>query len=166
MTVEDDARCDHPEVAELSPARRLGAALGRMDAFRRHRPGFADVGAADMRLLWLLVQDGSMTLAEVTEAVGLERSTVSRQVSCAVDAGLLSKARVRGSSAYRVDVTPEGRAAFERAAARALELIDLAMAEMGADAALRLVELVEEFVDVYGRQLADDPAGPGCAGTP
>ena len=45
-----------------------------------------------MRLLWLLVESGPQTLAEVTSALGLERSTVNRQVNAAVAAGLLGAA--------------------------------------------------------------------------
>lgn len=143
---------------EESGARRLGAALGRIDALRRHRPGFADLGSADMRLLWLMIQSGPQTLAEITDALSLERSTVNRQVNAAVNDGLLIKERIPGSAAYQVTLSPEGRAAFDRSAQRALDNIDAVLEQMGPEKSGQLISLIEEFVDVYGVRLESTQA--------
>ncbi|GAA3959870.1 MarR family winged helix-turn-helix transcriptional regulator [Gordonia caeni] len=148
-----------PELGDEA-SRRLGGAMGRLEALRRHRvdSGAPDSpGTADMRLLWLLRDSGPQTLSEITAALGLERSTVNRQVNAAVDAGLLDKTRVSGSSAHRVALTGEGQRAFERGARHILSSIERALAEMGPRDAMTLIDLVERFVDVYGRQLGDPP---------
>lgn len=130
-------------------SRRLAGSLARLEAIRRHRRQ-GGLGAADMRLLWLLMEAGPQTLSEITGALSLERSTVNRQVNAAVDAGLLGKERVAGSSAYRIFLTANGREAFVQGAGRALTAIDDALAEMGTEDAAVLVNLVERFVSAYG----------------
>ncbi|MFT4086739.1 MAG: MarR family winged helix-turn-helix transcriptional regulator [Gordonia sp. (in: high G+C Gram-positive bacteria)] len=135
-----------------SDSRRFAAALTRMETYRRHRRQNDSIGAAEMRLLWLLAESGPLTLAEVTSALGLERSTVNRQVNGAVDAGLLGKERVAGSSAFQVFLTDHGRDAFDRTARRALAVIGDTLAEMGSDDSAALIDLVERFVDAYGRR--------------
>lgn len=125
-----------------------------METYRRHRREEGGIGAADLRLLWLLMESGPQTLSEITGALGLERSTVNRQVNAAVDAGLLAKERVPHSSAHRVHLTEVGRAAFDAAAQRALDVIDEALAQLGASDSAALVDLVEQFVAAYGRQIS------------
>lgn len=150
---------DGPELGDEA-SRRLGGALGRLEALRRYRAdsGTPDApGTADMRLLWLLLDSGPQSLSEVTAGLGLERSTVNRQVNAAVEAGLLAKARVPGSTAYQVSLTDEGQRAFERGARHFLSSIECTLAEMGPRDAAMLIDLVERFVDVYGRQLGDPP---------
>lgn len=137
-------------------ARRLAVSLARVEGYRRHRRPTGGLGAADMRLLWLLVESGPQTLGEVGAALGLERSTVNRQVNAAADAGLLVKARVPGSSAYRVSISPAGEDAFDRGARWVLGSICATLDEMGAEPADTLVELVEQFADAYGRRTAVD----------
>lgn len=137
-------------------SRRMAAALARLEAFRRHRRLGDGLGAADMRLLWLLVESGPQTLSEVTAALGLERSTVNRQVNSAVDAGLLGKERVPGSSAYRVHLTAQGRSAFDDEARRVLSSISATLDEMGSADAAVLLDLVERFVQAYGRRIGGE----------
>ncbi|MFT3662680.1 MAG: MarR family transcriptional regulator [Gordonia sp. (in: high G+C Gram-positive bacteria)] len=139
-------------------ARRLARALARLEGYRRNRALYGGLGAADMRLLWLVVDAGPQTLAEITRALGLERSTVNRQVNAAVDAGLLAKGRVAGSSAHRVELTDDGRAAFEHAACQALTAITETLAGMSGGEADELVALMERFVDAYGRRVGAVPS--------
>lgn len=139
-------------------SRRLGGALARFEAHRRHRQTSTDVpGTADMRLLWLLRDSGPQTLSEATAALGLERSTVNRQVNAAVAAGLLNKERVPGSSAFRVFLSEAGALAFERGVRGYLSSVERALAEMGEPDASSLLDLVERFVEVYGRVAGDVP---------
>lgn len=141
------------------PSLRMAKALTRLEGFRRHRPRDGGLGAADMRLLWLLVESGPQTLAEVTSALGLERSTVNRQVNAAVAAGLLGKEHIAASSAYRVFLTADGYRAFGEGARRVLASIGETLADMGEDDSTRLLELTERFVDAYGRRIGGELEG-------
>jgi DNA-binding MarR family transcriptional regulator len=132
-------------------ARRFATALARLDGLRRHQQQYDDLGAADMRLLWLLRESGPQTLSEIGAALGLERSTVNRQVNAAVTAGLLLKERVPGSSAHRVQISPAGQEAFERGARAVLASITEVFADLGPDATDSLIALTERFVDAYAR---------------
>ncbi len=138
-------------------ASRFAKALARLDGLRRHERHGEELGAADMRLLWLLQESGPQTLGQIGAALGLERSTVNRQVNAAVDQGLLLKERVPGSSAYRVQVAPAGNAAFNRGARAALAAIAEAFDEMGREDADTLIALTETFVDAYARRGGPDP---------
>lgn len=134
-------------------SRRLARALARMESLRRHRRDDGGLGAADIRLLWLLVDSGPQTLGEITVALALERSTVNRQVNAAVDAGLLAKERVPHSSAHRVHLTDAGRESFDTCAQQAVDAIGAALAQLDAEESSDLVNLVERFVVAYGHQI-------------
>lgn len=137
------------------PSRRLAAALVRLDGYRRHRSR-SGPGAADMRLLWLLIESGPQTLSQITADLGLERSTVNRQVNAAVAAGLLAKQRIPRSSAYQITPTAQGCAAFGRGAQSALTAIGETLKEMGPTDSAQLLDLMERFADAYGRRSAEE----------
>lgn len=137
-------------------ARRLATALARLEGLRRHQRRFADLGEADMRLLWLLRESGPQTLSQIGAALGLERSTVNRQVNAAAAAGLLIKERVPGSSALRVSVSGDGLAAFERGARAAVTSIGEVLSDIGASDAQQLIALTERFVAALSRRAEPD----------
>lgn len=103
-----------------------------------------------MRLLWLLIEAGPQTLSQLTAELGLERSTVNRQVNAAVAAGLLAKERIPRSRAYQIAPTAAGSAAFDRGAHSALTAIGDTLMEMGPADSAQLLDLLEHFADAYG----------------
>lgn len=109
-----------------------------------------------MRLLWLLIESGPQTLSQITADLGLERSTVNRQVNAAVAAGLLAKQRIPRSSAYQITPTAQGCAAFGRGAQSALTAIGETLKEMGPTDSAQLLDLMERFADAYGRRSAEE----------
>ena len=74
-----------------SPIWDLVVATARLERGRRAVEGRARLGTADLRLIWLLVEDGPRTMREISEELGLEQSTVNRQVNSALKAGYLER---------------------------------------------------------------------------
>ena len=88
-----DAAARRRAEVRSSPELRLAAALHHLDLSRRVVEQRADIGVADMRLLWLLSDDRARTLREIADDLTLEQSTVNRQVNAALAAGLLRRDR-------------------------------------------------------------------------
>jgi DNA-binding MarR family transcriptional regulator len=97
----------------LSPDRHVAWMLRRLEQARRTGEQRADLGAADQRLLWLFQDRRPRTLKEIAEQLGLEQSTVNRQVNAALKEGLLRRYREAGQAARLVVATDEGLARFD-----------------------------------------------------
>ncbi len=119
--------------------------------------------AADIRLLWLLCYGPPHTLREIAEALGLEQSTVNRQVNTALRAGLVERFAQEGRAALVVTPTAEGRRRFQVDMDQSLTIHRTALAVLGEeqDTFLRLLttftqgfaENVDALVD-HGRPAA------------
>lgn len=133
----------------LSDDRRVAGLLVRLEVHRRMAEHRSPLGVADGRLLWLLSDRRPRTLREIGDALGLEQSTVNRQVNGALAAGLVRRISEPGRSARLVEPTDEGLAAFESATAVALAEYGDALGVLGDDAATFL-DLLDRFVDAYG----------------
>ena len=66
----------------------LVVATARFERGQRASQSLNQLNAADNRLLWLLTSQGPQTMRQVAEALGLEQSTVNRQVHAALARGL------------------------------------------------------------------------------
>jgi DNA-binding MarR family transcriptional regulator len=137
-----------------TPGWRLAAALGRLDRAQRAAEAGAELGVADGRLLWLFSDRHPRTLRQVSEDLGLEQSTVNRQVNAALAAGLLRRFREPGSTAYLVEATEDGLARFERNLERHLDLMDAALAALPESRRAAFPSLLATFVEAYGAAAA------------
>lgn len=129
---------------------RFAALLHHFDRYRRAVDVQSTLGIAELRLLWLLTEGEPKTLREVSEDLHLEQSTVNRQVNAAVQSGLLARSRSSTSSPYVFEPTAHGRATFESETAFALGVYSRVLEDMGDESATRLLELLAQFVDLYG----------------
>ncbi len=132
-----------------TPGWRLAASLARLDRAQRTAEAGSELGVADGRLMWLFSDHVPRTLREVSEALGLEQSTVNRQVNAALGDGLLRRFREEGRSAYLLEATAEGLAAFERDLERHLGVLDHALSALPQDARPDFPALLATFVEAY-----------------
>lgn len=118
------------------------------------------LGTADLRLLWLLSDREPRTLREIAQDLGLEQSTVNRQVNAAVRAGRVRRSTAGDSHALVVEPTSEGLALFEEDTGFALGLFQRALDELGEGEADELVRLFERFTEAYGAAYARSAGHP------
>jgi len=104
------------------------------------------------RLLWVLSDDRPRTLRELADELGLDLSTINRQVNGAVRAGLLERFAVADSPSRPVRPTPEGRRLYEHDSAVHADLLRSVLAEMGVEAARDLIRSLGAFNDAYERR--------------
>lgn len=136
------------------PGRDLAAVLARFDRHRRTLSDRASLGMADMRILWLFTDGTPRALRTIAHELGLEQSTINRQVNAALDAGLLARHREQGASAYLFDSTKAGKELFETNLGATMSDYDTALSQLGPQKSSQLLTLFSEFVDAYG-QIAD-----------
>ncbi|MEN5073361.1 MarR family winged helix-turn-helix transcriptional regulator [Isoptericola cucumis] len=145
----DASSTDAPPTGSRSRDRALASLLYRLDLHRRLAEQRSPLGTADGRLLWLMSDRRPRTLREISGALGLEQSTVNRQVNAAIDAGLLRRFAEAGRPARLIEPTAAGIEAFENATALALGAYDDALATLG-DESGAFLELLDRFVGAYG----------------
>ena len=149
-----------------TPGWQLAAALGRLDRAQRAAEAHAVLGVAEGRLLWLFSDHEPRTLRQVSEELGLEQSTVNRQVNAALASGLLRRFRPAGGPAYLVEATEDGLARFERDLERHLRLMDHALDALPPDARRAFPGLLATFVQAYGDAAeAERDAEPALTGS-
>ncbi|MFT4229117.1 MAG: MarR family transcriptional regulator [Microbacterium sp.] len=140
---------------DVADARRLAGLLSTLDGARRILSQRATLGTADMRLLWLFTGGESYSLRQIAERLGLEQSTVNRQVNAAVAAGLLVKTRGGARGSYSFTSSPMGVREFERTLDATLSVYRSALSALG-DEQERFLALVADFVDAYCGAVAED----------
>lgn len=112
-------------------AREWGLVVGtaRLERARRAHEARARLTVADNRLLWLLSGEGPCTMREVSDALGLEQSTVNRQVNAALERGLVERVERSDVTARAFVITREGAELFsfemKRAMKRYAEALDV-----------------------------------------
>lgn len=137
------------------PERDLAAILARFDRHRRTLGDRPTLGMADIRILWLFTDGTPRALRTIALDLGLEQSTVNRQVNAALDAGILTRHREQGANAYLFESTEKGKALFETNLGATMSAYGTALSGLGAEKTTQLLKLFREFVDAYG-QIADD----------
>lgn len=144
--------------ADVESGRRLAGQYARLERFRRSHQQNMRLGTADLRILWLFTDGSPRTLKEIAHELGLEQSTVNRQVNAAVADGLLEKTRPTAGSAFHVVSTEAGRDAFEKDVAISLQGYEAALRTLGEADSSQLLELLERFVAAYGSLAPGDDA--------
>lgn len=141
--------------ADTVASMRLAGALSRLQGHRRYQEQRSLLGTADMRLLWLFRDRTARPLREIADILGLERSTVNRQVNAALASGILRRYRETGANANLVEASPKGLELLERGVEQMLRSYDTALAQFDEPDKQRLLELFDQFVDAYGRIVRD-----------
>ena len=144
-----------PSIRQLpdTPTWRLASALARLDRAQRAAESGAELGVADGRLMWLFSDREPRTLRQVSEALGLEQSTVNRQVNAALAAGLLRRSREAGQPAHLVDATDEGLERFARDLEQHLGRLAEAVEALPEEAQAHFPALLLTFVDAYAEAI-------------
>lgn len=132
----------------MQDARRLARVMTSFDNARRRLDQQATLGTADMRLLWLLNDGASLTLREIAERLGLEQSTVNRQVNAAVKHELLVRSRNKPNEPYRFRCSTVGFREFEQTLEATLGVYGRALDALGSEAG-PLLALLERYVQAY-----------------
>ncbi|WP_447643724.1 MarR family winged helix-turn-helix transcriptional regulator [Nocardioides zeae] len=134
--------------------RDLGTEVMRLAARRTATYDGAVLDYSAFRILWRLVERGPLSLSVLADELQLERSTVSRQVSAAVDRGLVE----RGADAdlrRHVRPTPAGLAAYRNDVAARARVWGAAVTEVGAERAAGLADELRRFNDALDRAHGD-----------
>lgn len=135
--------------------RRMARLLMLARRHQRFANDQSNVRSADMRLLWLLNDSRPRTLREISDALGLEQSTVNRQVAAAQSHGLVKRIRDTGAPAQVIEATHHGLTAFESALAVQLRNLEAGLRALGDVDAEKLLTLLDRFVTAYGEAAHD-----------
>lgn len=114
------------------------------------------------KILWLVVEAGPQTQREISDALGLEQSTVNRQVTAAVKRGLVERIAGEGGASSLVRSTPAGEAAYLSDGRARVGFLTHALAELGTERAQALVAELKALNDAVARAKA---AGTGDGDT-
>jgi DNA-binding MarR family transcriptional regulator len=134
-----------------SPVWDLLVATARLERGRRAVEGRARLGTADRRLIWLLVEEGPRTMKEISEELGLELSTVNRQVNAALKAGYLERAERAGRGARTVTPTDEGYDLFASDMHFVMAVLEEGLSTVPVADAKRFIENLVAFSEAYSR---------------
>ncbi|GAB3079269.1 MarR family transcriptional regulator [Nocardioides zeae] len=135
--------------------RRLGAEVMRLAARRTATYDGAVLDYSAFRILWRLVEQGPLSLSALAEELQLERSTVSRQVSAAVERGLVERGADADLRNRHVRPTEAGLAAYRNDVTARARVWGAAVEEVGAERAAGLAEELRRFNDALDRAHGD-----------
>lgn len=127
--------------------------MSLLEVFDRHRRSIghqATLRTADIRLLWLFTDGQPRTLRQITNELGLEQSTINRQVNSAMQASLITRNRARATDPYLFEPSEFGSSEFSKYLNATTIAYSTALTELGPKST-QLVELMTEFVDLYGK---------------
>lgn len=130
-------------------AERFAAATTRYERERRVAVSHLPLGAAELRIIALLIDGIPRTLKQIADELHLEQSTINRQANAALQHEYLSRSRGEVGPAYVFTVSDLGKAKFEESLGYFYQEYHTAFSLMGADRARLLVELLEEFVEAH-----------------
>lgn len=139
------------QALRASPLWDLVVATARLERGRRAVEGRARLGTADLRLIWLLVESGPRTMKEMCEDLGLEQSTVNRQVNAALKAGYLERSEPGGRGARTLSPTDEGYDLFAGDMQLVIGVLEDGLSAVPVAEATRFVENLLTFSEAYIR---------------
>lgn len=139
------------QALRASPIWDLVVATARLERGRRAVESRARLGTADLRLIWLLVEEGPRTMKEISEELGLEQSTVNRQANAALQAGYLERAEQTGGGARTLTPTGKGYDLFAGDMRLVMAVLEEGLSAVPADEAKRFMENLVTFSEAYMR---------------
>lgn len=150
-----------PAVDELVVADRIGqqvVRLLRLVSRLRHQGG--DVAVA--HVLMELLDRGPQRVGEIAQSLGTDPSTVSRQVTALVEAGLVERRAHPGDGrAHLLAATESGEHRCVAGRRRRVDVVAAVLADWPAEDRLRLADLLGRFADdMHARDIParDTPA--------
>ena len=147
-----------PETISEDLLRSIGGEVLRLSRPTVIAPAGLELDRSAFRLLWLLRDDGPVTIGHLVEVLQVEQSTVSRQVKSAVEHGLVTFSLQPGSRSKLVRSTPEGERAFQRDLARRGVVFRTALETLGRERVERLAQDLGRLNDAL--EAAHDTAPP------
>ncbi len=141
-----------PEAGPAWTAVRISAFWERA---RRGVEAGLELKVADGRLLWLLRDGQARTLRQVADELGLEQSTVNRQVHAALESGVIHRFREEGNNAWLLAITDEGRRRFRTDLDRQLEVHQRALDAVPEDQQADFLAHLRAYVDAIGEAAAE-----------
>lgn len=126
-------------------AKQLMALLTIFDTQRRQLGHHAPLKTADLRLLWLFVDGRARTLKEIATELGLEQSTVNRQVNAAIRGSLLERCEDSPHQPYKFLPSQYGTQVFDDYMATTTDVYAETVASLGSEGA-QFVALMNAFV--------------------
>ncbi|MCD9153489.1 MarR family winged helix-turn-helix transcriptional regulator [Aeromicrobium duanguangcaii] len=136
------------QAARANPAWGALAAIARIERGRRAADSLRFTHA-DQRLLWMFSDGKPRTLREIADELGLEQSTVNRQVNSALKAGRLRRSREPGQTAWQFLATDEALAEFVRDLQDHLALLEQGLQAVPEDERSRFLEHLGAFATAY-----------------
>ncbi len=122
-------------------------ATGASGTYRKH----FGIGVVEWRLLALLAVEDAITANRICQAIGLDKSAVSRALQTLETAGnVTGQADSRDGRRYTVSLTPQGRALHDRVLKVALERERRLLSDFTA-------QEVDTLIDLLGRMQAKVP---------
>lgn len=91
-----------------------------------------------------------ISITELAEALGMDRTTLTRNLKPLLDQGLVTVSEGADRRTRAIQVTPEGDAAFKRAVPRWKEAQARLVETVGRDRVTELHRLIDEAVDRLG----------------
>lgn len=134
-----------------SPVWDLVVATARLERGRRAVEGRARLGTADRRLIWLLVEEGPRTMKEISDELGLEQSTVNRQVNAALRAGYLERGEQASRGARTLTPTEEGYELFASDMRLVMTVLEEGLSAVPAAEAKGFMDNIVAFSEAYTR---------------
>ena len=144
-----------PAIARIksSPVWSLVVATARLERGRHVALTASPLNTADIRLLWLLSSEGPRTMKEISDALGLEQSTVNRQVNAALKHGLVERVdRAGDASSLRarpVRATREGERVFVRDLNAGMAVFEVALKALPEDEREQFMANFLAFAQAY-----------------
>lgn len=103
-------------------------------------------------VLWVLMDAGPRSLRQLSDELGLEQSTVNRQVNAAMTRGLLERVKIESQAARLIQPTSAGVEAYLEDREMRTEFLTTVLAELEPGEAGLLREL-QALNDAYDRVL-------------
>ena len=143
-----------------SPDDDLLRDVGReYERLRRHRweldPRLT-LSVSAYRILWALETHGPTTLRDLTDVLGLERSTVNRQVNAALTDGWLVRSSSERGGAHVLDASDAGREAFAHDRGVMADKFTAVVDALGPEVARRLANDLAALNDAMDRASVQD----------
>ncbi len=137
-----------------TPAGMAIIAIAMLERAQRAAEDVAEVRVADRRLLWLLSDGQPRTMRQIADELGLEQSTVNRQVNAALGEGLLARADLDEHHARPLVVTDAGRALFNRSFDRHVGYVEQALDAVPVERASTFLADLTAFAEAYSRAVS------------